>query len=75
MRVTQAVWPFRLSLHCLFLLLVAGLFVLPSQAERKTATLNQTNSAAGPAKPLPTRVRLFGLNLLTTWLAAWADSS
>src|SRR5216684_2664340 len=57
MRVTQAVWPFRLSLHCLFLLLVAGLFVLPSQAERKTATLNQTNSAAGPAKPLPTRVR------------------
>ncbi len=57
MRVTEAVWPFRLSLHCLFLLLVAGLFVLPSQAERKTATLNQTNSAAGPAKPLPTRVR------------------
>src|SRR5713101_677665 len=57
MRVTQAVWPFRLSLHCLFLLLVAGLFVLPSQAERKIATLNQTNSAAGPAKPLPTRVR------------------
>src|SRR6266404_3495264 len=57
MRVTEAVWPFRLSLHCLFLLLVAGLFVLPSRAERKTATLNQTNSAAGPAKPSPTRVR------------------
>src|SRR5260370_9582901 len=57
MRVTQAVWPFRLSLHCLFLLLVAGLFVLPLQAARKTATLNQTNSAAARAKRSTTGAR------------------
>ena len=57
MRVTGAVWPFRLSLHCLFLLLVAGLFVLPSQAERKTASLDQSNSAGARAKPSPTRAR------------------
>src|SRR5438876_3893354 len=57
MRVTGAVWPFRLSLHCLFFLLVAGLFVLPSQAERKTASLDQSNSAGARAKPSPTRAR------------------
>jgi hypothetical protein len=55
MRVTKAVWPFRLSSQCLFLFLVAGLFVLPSQAERSTATLGQTNAAQ--AKPSPTRAR------------------
>ncbi|HVS81449.1 MAG TPA: hypothetical protein VHE60_06925 [Pyrinomonadaceae bacterium] len=57
MRVTQAGWPFRLSSHCLLLFLVAGLIVFPSQAERKTATLGQTNSSAGQAKPSPTRAR------------------
>ena len=57
MRVTQAVWPFRLSSNCLFLLLVAGLAVFPSQAERKGAALNQTNSAAPAAKPSPSRAR------------------
>jgi hypothetical protein len=56
MRVTKAVWPFRLSSHCLFLFLVAGLLVFPSQAERRAATLDQTNSAA-PARPSPTRAR------------------
>src|ERR1700682_5937372 len=57
MRVTQAGWPFRLSSHCLLLFLVAGLSVFPSQAERKTAMLVQTNSAAAQAKPSPTRAR------------------
>ncbi len=56
MRVTKAVWPFRLSSHCLFLFLVAGTFVFPSQAERKAASLGQTNTAA-PPKPSPTRAR------------------
>jgi hypothetical protein len=40
----------------LFLFLVAGLFVLPSQAERRTATAGQINAAA-QAKPSPTRAR------------------
>jgi hypothetical protein len=57
MRVTQAVWPFRLSSHCLFLFLVAGLFVFPAQAERKAGALDQTNSSAAQAKPSPTRAR------------------
>jgi hypothetical protein len=55
MRVTMAVWPFRLSSHCLFLFLVAGFLVLPSQAERKAATFGQTNAAQ--AKPSPSRSR------------------
>jgi hypothetical protein len=55
MRVTMAVWPFRLSSHCLFLFLVAGFLVLPSQAERKAATFGQTNAAQ--AKPSPSRAR------------------
>ena len=57
MRVSKAVWPFRLSSHCLFLFLVSGLLVFPSQAERKTATLDQANSSAAQARPLPTRAR------------------
>ncbi len=57
MRVTRAGWPLRFSLHCLLILLVAALFVFPSQAERKAAALDQTNPSAAQAKPSPTRPR------------------
>ena len=57
MRVTKAVWPVRLSSHCLFLFLVAGLLAFPSQAERKPATFDQTNSSAAQARSSPTRAR------------------
>jgi Zn-dependent M28 family amino/carboxypeptidase len=57
MRMTQAVWPFRLSSPCLLFFLVTALFVFPSGAERKSTTLEQTNSAATPAKPSHTRAR------------------
>lgn len=55
MRVTPAGRPFRLSLHCLLLLLFAGLVVFPSQAKRKAT--DQTNSSAGQEKPSPSRAR------------------
>src|SRR5258708_3075747 len=57
MRVTKALWPFRLSSLCLFLLLVTGLLVFPVQAERKTAAPGQANSSAPKAKPSATRAR------------------
>src|SRR5258708_31616026 len=57
MRVTKALWPFRLSSLCLFLLLVTGLLVFPAQAERKTAAPGQANSSAPKAKPSATRAR------------------
>src|SRR5205814_5317489 len=57
MRVTKALWPFRLPSLCLFLPLVTALLVFSSQAERKTVALHQTNSAASPAKPSPVRAR------------------
>ena len=55
MPVIKAAWPFRLSRYCLFLSLLAVLFVLPSQAGRRTVTLGQINAAR--AKPSPTRAR------------------
>jgi peptidase M28-like protein len=55
MRVTEAIRPFRLFSHCLFLFLISGLLVFPSQAERRAARSGQTNTAQ--TKPVPTRAR------------------